>query len=47
LAEGADPGEAEHSRQAEAAVRAEILVPLPPLQKKETKATDPMPEDLN
>lgn len=34
-------------REAEAAVRAEILVPLPPLQKKETKATDPMPGDLN
>jgi beta-glucanase (GH16 family) len=34
-------------REAEAAVRAAVLIPLPPLPKKDPKATEPMPKDLN
>ncbi len=34
-------------REAEAAVRAEVLIPLPPLPKKGTKDPGPMPKDLN
>jgi len=34
-------------REAQAAVRAEVLRPLPPLPKKKSKPTDPKPEDLN
>lgn len=34
-------------REAEAAVRAEVLIPLPPLPKKDAKSVEPMPKDLN
>lgn len=34
-------------REAEAAVRAEVLIPLPPLPKKDAKSVEPMPENLN
>jgi beta-glucanase (GH16 family) len=36
-----------HYREAEAAVRAEVLKPLPPLEAAKTKPAGPKPEDLN
>lgn len=33
--------------EAEAAVRAKVLIPLPPLEKKDAKTIRPMPKDLN